>query len=79
MKDILEKKLKEAEYLITKAEKSLKKAPEGTLVLSQSNGSAQYFHKTKNEQKKENIFLRKIENSLRRWHRKIMTCVLLKL
>ena len=52
MKDILEKKLKEAEYLITKAEKSLKKAPEGTLVLSQSNGSAQYFHKTKNEQKK---------------------------
>lgn len=52
MKDILEKKLKEAEYLISKAEKSLKKAPEGTLVLSQSNGSAQYFHKTRNEQKK---------------------------
>ena len=52
MKDILEKKLKEAEYLITKAEKSLKKAPEGTLVLSQSNGTLQYYHKTKGEQKK---------------------------
>ena len=52
MKDVLEKKLKEAVYLIAKAEKSLKKAPEGTLVLSRSNGSAQYFHKTKNEQKK---------------------------
>lgn len=52
MKDLLEQKLKEADQLIMKAEKSFKKAPEGTLVLSQSNGTVQYYHKTKGEQKK---------------------------
>lgn len=52
MKEILEQKLKEADGLITKVEKSLRKAPEGSLVLSQSNGSVQYYHKTSREQKK---------------------------
>ena len=32
MKVILEQKLKEADDLITKVEKSLKKAPEGSLI-----------------------------------------------
>jgi len=62
MKDILETKLKEADYLIEKAEKSLKKAPEGTLVLSKSNGIVQYYHKTKNEQKKGDYISKKTEN-----------------
>ena len=41
MKEILEEKLQEAEYYITQTEKSLKKAPDGTLVLSKSNGTTE--------------------------------------
>lgn len=48
----LNETLKEAEYYIAQTEKSLKKAPEGTLVLSKSNGTVQYYHKTGHEQKK---------------------------
>lgn len=52
MKEKLEEKVKELDRLIMKAEKSLKKAPEGTLVLSRSNGKVQYHHKTESNQKK---------------------------
>ena len=52
MKEILEEKLQEVDRLITNAEKSLKKAPDGALVLSKSNGTVQYYHKTEYEQKK---------------------------
>lgn len=52
MKEILEEKLQEAEYYITQTEKSLKKAPDGTLVLSKSNGTTQFYHKTEKGQKK---------------------------
>ena len=52
MKENLEEKLKEVEHYIAQTEKSLKKVPEGTLVLSKSNGTVQYYHKTEHEQKK---------------------------
>lgn len=52
MKENLEEKLKEVEHYITQTEKSLKKAPKGSLVLSKSNGTVQYYHKTEHEQKK---------------------------
>lgn len=52
MKEILEEKLKEADYFISRAKKSLNKAPKGALILSKSNGTVQYYHKTENTQKK---------------------------
>lgn len=52
MKETLEEKVKELDSLIIKAEKSLKKAPAGTLVLSRSNGVVQYYHKTESKEKK---------------------------
>ena len=52
MKEELKEKVKEMDKLILEAEKSLKKAPKGSLVLSKSNGVTQYYHKTENTQKK---------------------------
>lgn len=52
MKKMLEKKLKELDSYLVQARKSLKKAPEGSLVLSKSNGTTQYYHKTESGQKK---------------------------
>lgn len=52
IKQVLTQKLEKLNQLKGKIEKSLKKAPEGTLILSSSNGSVQYYHKTKSEQKK---------------------------
>lgn len=52
MKEKLQEKIRELEELIIKAEKSLKKAPEGSLVLSCSNRKTQYYHKTEQTQKK---------------------------
>lgn len=52
VKQSLKEKVKELERMKLKVEKSLKKAPEGTLVLSQSNGTTQYYHKTERQQKK---------------------------
>ncbi len=52
MKKMLEKKLKELDEYVVQAKKSLKKAPEGSLVLSKSNGTTQYYHKTESGQKK---------------------------
>ena len=45
-------KVKEMDKLILEVEKSLKKAPGGSLVLSKSNGVTQYYHKTEHTQKK---------------------------
>lgn len=52
MKEQLKEKAKAMEKLISEAEKSLKKAPKGSLVLSKSNGVTQYYHKTEGTQKK---------------------------
>ena len=52
MKEQLKEKVKEMDKLILEAEKSLKKAPKGSLVLSKSNGVTQYYHKTDSTQKK---------------------------
>lgn len=52
MKQILKEKVQELDMLAVKTEKSLKKAPEGKLVLSSSNGTTQYYHKTDSTQKK---------------------------
>lgn len=62
MKKALLKRVKELDSLIPKVEKSLKKAPEGTLVLSQSNGTVQYYHKTESTQKKGKYILAKDRN-----------------
>lgn len=52
IQELLTKKLQELEQLKVKAERSLKKSPEGSLILSSSNGSIQYYHKTSCNQKK---------------------------
>ena len=52
MQKMLEKKLQELDEYVVQAKKSLKKAPEGSLVLSKSNGTTQYYHKTESGQKK---------------------------
>ena len=52
LKQILREKVKELDNLIVQTEKSLKKAPKGSLVLSSSNGITQYYHKTNSAQKK---------------------------
>lgn len=51
-KQLLQDKVKEMDKLMLKAEKSLKNSPDGTLVLSRSNGTIQYYHKTGKNQKK---------------------------
>lgn len=60
IKQIVTKKLQELDQLKLKVERSLKKAPEGSLVLSKSNGTVQYFHKTSNKQKKGR-YIKKID------------------
>ncbi len=52
MKEQLKEKAKAMDKLILETEKSLKKAPKGSLVLSTSNGVTQYYHKTESAQKK---------------------------
>lgn len=52
LKKVLTKHLKELKQIKGKAERALKKAPEGKLILSRSNGSTQYFWKTDSIQKK---------------------------
>ncbi len=42
----------ELEYFMRQTERRIRKAPEGKLILSQSNGSVQYYHKTDANQKK---------------------------
>lgn len=65
MKESLGQKQKELKILKAKAEKSLKKAPEGSLVLSKSNGVTQYFHKTKSKEKKGKYIPKKEEKLIR--------------
>ena len=52
VKKILVNELGKIEKLKRKVEKSLKKMPEGVLIVSKSNGVIQFFHKTEKEQKK---------------------------
>lgn len=59
IKLFLSDKIAELEYLKTHVENSLDQAPEGSLILSKSNGSTQYFHRTKPDQKKVCILKRK--------------------
>ena len=53
IKEILQNKLLTLEKLKTKAEKSLKKAPEteATLIISSSHGSPQYYLRDENHSK----------------------------
>lgn len=51
-KQLLQDKVKEMDKLMIKAEKSLNNSPEGSLILSNSNGAIQYYHKTEENQKK---------------------------
>lgn len=52
IKQIIEEDIIKIQRLKKQVEKSLRKAPEGTLVVSKSNGVAQFFHKTESSQKK---------------------------
>ena len=52
IKKLLITKVDELDKLQSKAEKSIKKAPEGTLVLSECRGTTQYYYKTEKNQKK---------------------------
>ncbi len=52
MKEQLKEKVKEMDKIKLEVEKSIKKAPKGSLVLSKSNGVTQYYHKTESTQKK---------------------------
>lgn len=52
IKKILEEQLGQLEKIKRKIERSMKKAPDGTLILSVSNGVTQYYYKTSLEQKK---------------------------
>ena len=52
IKQICIEMLDELDDLQKKIEKSLRRAPEGTLNLSTSNGSSQYYHKIKRHEKK---------------------------
>lgn len=52
IKQILCKKLNEYEKMKVKAERSLKKAPKGSLVLSSSHGMVQYYFKDEGNKKK---------------------------
>ena len=63
IKHFLTDKITELEYLKTHVENSLDQAPEGSLILSKSNGSTQYFHRTKPEQKK-GIYIEKKNQAL---------------
>ena len=52
IKLILSKKIQNLNCLKERIEKSLRKSPEGTLILSKSNGTIQYYYKTDSSQKK---------------------------
>ena len=52
IKQILLNELNEIKILKKQVEKSLRKVPEGSLVISKSNGVIQYFHKTNATEKK---------------------------
>lgn len=52
IKQALTKELQEIRELKKVVEKSLKKCPEGSLIVSKSNGVVQFFHKTTNERRK---------------------------
>ena len=52
IKQTIANEISKIEKLKNKVEKSLRKAPEGSLIVSKSNGVAQFFHKTEKCQKK---------------------------
>lgn len=52
IKQTLLSNLAALEFWQKKAASALEQAPEGSLILSKSNGSTQYYHKTRTEQKK---------------------------
>ena len=56
-------RISELVYWKEKVEVSLAKAPEGSLILSKSNGSTQFFHRTKPTQKK-GVYLSKKNKKL---------------
>ena len=52
MKQMIEEELGKIRELKKRVEKSMRKAPDGKLVVSKSNGISQFFYKTDKEQKK---------------------------
>ena len=52
IKTELKRYIGELENYIRQTERKIRKAPEGRLILSRSNGSVQYYHKTDANQKK---------------------------
>ncbi len=48
LEPMLDARLKELKALLAQKQKDLKKAPEGTLRVSESNKVVQYYHRTKN-------------------------------
>ena len=52
VKEILLNEIKKIEKLQKQVNKSLRKIPEGRLIVSKSNGVIQFFHKTASDQKK---------------------------
>lgn len=63
IRKMLENKLNEIRKLKKIVEKSMKTVPEGTLVVSKSNGRIQFFHKTDKTQKKGK-YINKKDNHL---------------
>ena len=57
------KRLEELTQLQKRVEKSLRKAPEGTLILSGTNGTTQYYQKTQNTEK-QGRYIKKKERRL---------------
>ncbi len=65
VKQLLQEQVTEMDKLLIQAEKSLYNAPDGTLILSRSNGTTQYYHKTDNKQKKGLYIAAKDRNKAR--------------
>lgn len=65
VKQLLQEQVTEMDQLLIQAEKSLYNAPDGTLILSRSNGTTQYYHKTDNKQKKGLYIAAKDRNKAR--------------
>lgn len=65
LKENFIKKSEELDYLMKKAEKSLAKAPEGSLVISSSRGYPHYYHKKENDKNKGNYIPAKKKRLIR--------------
>ena len=65
IRNLLVIKMEELNKLQSMTEKSIKRAPEGTLVLSECRGTVQYYHKTNCNQKKGKYISKKNEKLIK--------------